>query len=107
MHEWNREHHQPKPTPPKPAPAPAPVPEVKTSTSTMFGAQGQLMQVDAVKSNHCFNCGEVGHWRRNCPKLQKKLNVCMLAIDLTDEECQELLGITAEEKAVEEITDFI
>jgi hypothetical protein len=65
------------------------------------------MQVDTVKSNHCFNCGEVGHWRRNCPKPQKKLNVHMLAIDLTDEEHQELLGITAEEKAVEEIMDFV
>jgi hypothetical protein len=31
----------------------------------------------------------------------------MLTIDLTDEERQELLGITAEEKAVEEITDFV
>jgi hypothetical protein len=77
------------------------------STGTTFGAQGQPMQVDAVKSNCCFNCGEVGHWRRNCPKPQKKLNVCMLAINLTDKEHQELLGITAEEKAVEEITDFV
>jgi hypothetical protein len=63
--------------------------------------------INAVKSNCCFNCGEVGHWRRNCPKPQKKLNVHMLAIDLTDEECKELLGISAEEKAVEEITDFV
>jgi hypothetical protein len=107
MHAWNKEHYQPKPTPPKPATAPAPMPKVKMLTGNTFGAQGQPMQVDTVKSNCCFNCGEMGHWRKNCPKLQKKLNIRMLAINLTDEEHEELLGIATEEKAVEEIMDFV
>ncbi|SJL10459.1 uncharacterized protein ARMOST_13845 [Armillaria ostoyae] len=38
----------------------------KTVTGTIYGGQGQPMDIDAVKSGNCFCCGEKGHISKNC-----------------------------------------
>jgi hypothetical protein len=50
------------------------------------------MDVDALKyNNNCFNCGEPGHLRRNCPKpLKGQINMHNLMFNLTDRQYQAL-----------------
>jgi hypothetical protein len=46
----------------------APVTQTKTGTGTVYGGQGQKMDLDKAKAEGlCFRCGGKGHMSRNCP----------------------------------------
>jgi hypothetical protein len=60
------------------------------------------MDVDKTRQQMvCFNCGGLGHMRRDCPKEKAKMNIRALMESLEDEELQELKA----ELSVEEM-DF-
>ncbi|KPM36851.1 hypothetical protein AK830_g9711 [Neonectria ditissima] len=48
---------------------------------------GNAMQIDIVNTGsklhrRCFNCNGIGHFKRNCPKLQGQSNTSLSAITL-------------------------
>ena len=68
------------------------------------------MDVDKIrKSNRCFNCGETGHFRRDCTHPQKaRINVRALALELEDDERAELvLALTSPPPVEEEVVENV
>ena len=59
----------PQAQPAKPAPKPWVPKDRHDATGTTFGGAGKPMDLDeAQRKGACFNCHEVGHISRNCPK---------------------------------------
>jgi hypothetical protein len=57
-----------KPTPHFVKKPDAPVTQTKTGTGTVYGGQGQKMDLNKAKAEGlCFRCGGKGHMSRNCP----------------------------------------
>jgi Zinc knuckle./Retrotransposon gag protein. len=94
---------RPAPTPARPAHTPREIPRDRpTTTGVTYAGRGVPMEIDAVKKEHrCFNCKELGHFRRECPKPKTKINIRALLTDLDDDERQEILGgLTAPQEPV-------
>lgn len=90
-------HHPPAThTPPKTTPQfhthiHAPTPEKKTATGVTYGGAGLPMDLSQTRQPmRCFNCGELGHMRRDCPKEKAKLNVRAMMSQFEEGEIDEL-----------------
>jgi hypothetical protein len=71
-----------------------------TGSGTTFRGRGRPMDLDAVRCDaHCYQCGIVSHFKRECLELKKpgvqprKLSVRALFLDLSAEEKDELRTI--------------
>jgi hypothetical protein len=63
----------------------------KTGTGVTYGGTGQPMDLSKTRQPmRCFNCGELGHMRRDCPKEKAKMNIRALMDNLEEEELEEL-----------------
>ncbi|PBK64637.1 hypothetical protein ARMSODRAFT_978890 [Armillaria solidipes] len=77
-----------------PKPSATTTPTKKTATGTVYGGQGQPMDIDAIKSGDCFCCGKKGHISKNCPLQSwnkgKKQEVRASTTESTDSKIEEV-----------------
>jgi Retrotransposon gag protein/Zinc knuckle len=100
--------HRPTTRPPVAThPVSGPARDRVTPHGVTYAGRGRPMDIDQLrKQNRCFNCQEVGHYGRDCPKKQR-FNVRAVAMEFTDEERQELRQVLDEEQEPHYAVDTI
>jgi hypothetical protein len=71
-------------------PSPQPTVNCATPSGTTFGGRGCPMDLDAICHDaHCYQCGVLSHFKRDCPELrkagaqQRKFSIHALLMDLS------------------------
>jgi Zinc knuckle/Retrotransposon gag protein len=69
----------------------------KTGTGITYGGAGQPMDIGKTRQKlRCFNCGELGHMRRECPN-EKKVDIRALMVGLEEELAELKIEVESQE----------